>query len=592
MDAETLNKKIVDLSNDELISLGILGDNVAHGVKVMVDKVRADPEHLGYAAGSPTSPTSPTSPISPTLSDTETLYSQLSNDSEALTVFEMTFWYHGISGNPPPLMWRSDLETNPFPIPEPGANFFNLATKTAHGVFGTQLNPVWDVVAPQILAAIKARGLQYSALCPVRFSTAKDGKETFGPVVVWIAVKPKTTDAVAVRDATPDILHILASAEVTDVVVEWYEGSVERLAGSPLMSVDDNTSARFGLSHPFNTGLGIPIARQSDDAQGTLTFLNGDPSNRILALTNKHVASADKFTGYEFDEADPHHILVCGERRFTRAVDEIEGAVKTGFRNALRLAGELKVLESKPGAQNDRVLSRKRRDLDDQIEANATLHTLSAEVKDEWTNLDSRRFGLVDWAPEISVTVDDRHYTRDIATIAVDGAKLKNFERNIVDLGKQYSADQLEDLFWPVAAVRDDRTIPADLQLPIRRVLPRRLVITPDTEDKNGEPLYIVAKYGNTSDLTLGRYSGMEAYTANDIGVESREVAVFNYSKKSGDFSQPGDSGSLIFTGDGDALAILHSGMPHVTYGTPIWWVVEQILGKYPSAEFCGIAIN
>ena len=67
-----------------------------------------------------------------------------------------------------------------------------------------------------------------------------------------------------------------------------------------------------------------------------------------------------------------------------------------------------------------------------------------------------------------------------------------------------------------------------------------------------------------------------------------------NYSKTSGDFSDHGDSGSLIFTGDGDGLAILHSGMPrgmhnHITYGTPIWWVNKQILGKYPFADFYGM---
>jgi hypothetical protein len=28
----------------------------------------------------------------------------------------------------------------------------------------------------------------------------------------------------------------------------------------------------------------------------------------------------------------------------------------------------------------------------------------------------------------------------------------------------------------------------------------------------------------------------------------------------------------------------------HVTFGTPIWWVIKQILIKYPFAEFCGIA--
>ena len=178
-------------------------------------------------------------PASPTLSKSEALYSELSNDSDARTVvapnliskYEENFWYHGISGNPPKLMWRSDLETNPFPVPPPGTNFFKIPTKTVHGVFNTPLNAVWhDTVAPRILASIKARGLKYSALQTARFSTdGKDETEPRGPVVVWIAVHPNTTSAAAVRDATPDILRILADAQITDVVVEWYEASVVRL---------------------------------------------------------------------------------------------------------------------------------------------------------------------------------------------------------------------------------------------------------------------------------------------------------------------------------------------------------------------------
>lgn len=204
----------------------------------MVDRLRrryqAPPQDVAEA------PASPTSPTSPTIGEVETLYSQLGNDSDAHTVvapdliskYEMNFWYHGISDDPPKLMWRSDLETNPFPIPPPGARFFEIPEKTVHGVFNTPLNTVWDTVAPQILASMKARGLIYSALQTARFSTVVHGEEeTFGPVVVWIAVRPDTTNARAVRDATPDILHILADAKITDVVVEWYEASVVRLVG-------------------------------------------------------------------------------------------------------------------------------------------------------------------------------------------------------------------------------------------------------------------------------------------------------------------------------------------------------------------------
>jgi len=180
-------------------------------------------------------PASPTPPTSPALSDTETLWSELSGNSDALTVvapdmvskYEMHFYYHGIGDFQ--LMWRSDLETNPFPIPAPGTRFSNIPTKTAHGVFCTKLNEVWDEVAPQIIASIKASGLKYSAMTTARFSTVEDGKEpTLGPVVIWIAVRPNTAKPRDVCDATPDILQILAKFNITDVVVQWYEGSVVR----------------------------------------------------------------------------------------------------------------------------------------------------------------------------------------------------------------------------------------------------------------------------------------------------------------------------------------------------------------------------
>ena len=379
---------------------------------------------------------------------------ELSNDSDARTIvapdliskYEMNFWYHGVSGNPPKLMWRSDLKTNPFPIPPPGTNFFKIPTKTANGVFNTPLNDVWDdTVAPRILASMKAHGLKYSALKTARFSTVEDGKdETLGPIVVWIAVRPNTTNAGAVRDATPDILHILADVHITDVVVEWYEASVVRLVGPPLMSVEDNTSPKFGLNHPFNTGLGIPIARQSDDAQGTLTLLfkemkmsSGNPSERILGLTNKHVASVDTTTDYEFDGADPQHILICGDCRLTRAITEIGGAVTMGLRDVVRLTGEVKDWESKLGTpkENKMALRRRKNALNEKKEDNAALQTFFAEANADWKDTNGRRFGVVDWAPMISVRVDDRHYTRDIATFVVDGEKLEKFEGNIIDLG-------------------------------------------------------------------------------------------------------------------------------------------------------------
>ncbi|EIM84740.1 uncharacterized protein STEHIDRAFT_60563, partial [Stereum hirsutum FP-91666 SS1] len=490
-----------------------------------------------------------------------------------ISEYEVNFYYHGISSNPPKLLWRSDLESNPFPFPPVGTDFHKIPKKSPRPVFNTPLNPMWDTVAPQILESIKARGLLYSALKTAKFLIVADGEERTGPIVIWIAVRPNTTNAGAVRDATPDILDVLTRAQITGVVVEWYEGSVVRLGARLPPKVF--SLAPFGVHCPI-TPVGVPIARESDDAQGTLTFMfkevktkTGEPSNRILALTNKHVASFDITTDYELDEADRQHIRVYSNRQLDRAITKIRDNIA---RVARELANtpqdDMSVLVSEMAALQLR------------------LNAVDAELK----NTNGRRFSVVDWAPQISVRVDDRHYTRDIATLAVHdnryGLDSSNNQINFNELGPQYTAAELTDTFWPLASVRKGRSIHPWLH--IRGALPHERVINPDTEDENGEPLCIVAKYGSATRLTFGRYSEMGACIRTDFG-ESREVVVYNYTEKPDNFADRGDSGALIFTGEGDALAILHAGMDetrHATYGTPIWWVIEQILIKYPDAEF------
>ena len=60
----------------------------------------------------------------PTWSDTLALVSQCSTSSDASTIvgpdgisdFERVHYWHGISPDPPELLYRSDLKSNPFPI--------------------------------------------------------------------------------------------------------------------------------------------------------------------------------------------------------------------------------------------------------------------------------------------------------------------------------------------------------------------------------------------------------------------------------------------------------------------------------------------
>jgi hypothetical protein len=91
----------------------------------------------------------------PTPSDASTMFSTPSIASNATAVapyniseWERTTFYHGISPDPPELLYHSGLVENPFPIPK--GRHRHVPTKTIHGVFDTPLNAVWDIVAPQI----------------------------------------------------------------------------------------------------------------------------------------------------------------------------------------------------------------------------------------------------------------------------------------------------------------------------------------------------------------------------------------------------------------------------------------------------------
>lgn len=68
----------------------------------------------------------------------------LSSPPDLISEYDMNFYYHGISGNPPKLLWRSNLESDPFLTPPPGTNFYKIPRKTAHGVFNTPINELWD----------------------------------------------------------------------------------------------------------------------------------------------------------------------------------------------------------------------------------------------------------------------------------------------------------------------------------------------------------------------------------------------------------------------------------------------------------------
>ncbi|KAF7301123.1 hypothetical protein MIND_00676500 [Mycena indigotica] len=229
MDPAYSKKKIIDLTDAELVALGFMGEDAPRDVAMIVEQVRGSPQRLGsitcymvdilrrQAIGEIPRSLPPALPP-PAMFNVSELDS---GTTESLVA------------PPPELMWRSDKGTNPFITLSPGAESFHLPIKTVHGVYNVPLSYVWDNVAPKIIETMKARGIKYSSMSTARFSIEKeDGCDgPLGPVVIWIAVHPGTTDVESVRGATPDICRILADFNITDTVVEWYEGAITRLGG-------------------------------------------------------------------------------------------------------------------------------------------------------------------------------------------------------------------------------------------------------------------------------------------------------------------------------------------------------------------------
>ncbi|KAI0040922.1 hypothetical protein FA95DRAFT_1683535 [Auriscalpium vulgare] len=195
-------------------------------------------------SGSRTSPTSPviseasSYPFAPTDASNATPVGPY-----AVSKFERTAYYHGISPDTPELLYRSDLFDHPFPIPKDG--FAHLPTKTTHGVFNPPINVVEDTVAPQIVQCVKARNIRCSSFSTAPLVThGEEGDSTSGPIVIWFVSLPNTTTAENVHDASPDTLALLEAHGVKRAVVEWNEGVVQRMWGS--LAARGRTEARAG----------------------------------------------------------------------------------------------------------------------------------------------------------------------------------------------------------------------------------------------------------------------------------------------------------------------------------------------------------
>ncbi|KAI6031233.1 hypothetical protein PISMIDRAFT_6659 [Pisolithus microcarpus 441] len=368
------------------------------------------------------------------------------------------------------------------------------------------------------------------------------------------------------------------------------------------------------LRHHLTTALGMPIARESDDGEGSVGFFFhegrdkfGNISNKVFGVSCAHVLREKTEGTYEFRGAGAprHHVRVNGPHRFQRGLDEIEVAI--GIHEMIanihaKTIDRLKakeLSEDKEEAEEDaRELRKAEERLDKQKRVVADLKKFYKDVKVQWSDIEHRNIGHVHYSPPIAVNeIKGEWFTEDWGTFALQEAKFKaQFKGNVVDLGTAITPEKLTTTMYPCYGSRTAFKYPKDRLLRINGVVQQELLKESVAYDGDGKPCYVVLKDGSATDLTVGRYGGMESFIGDD-GVESIEIGIYSYSKTSGPFVAKGDSGSLIFDGSGRMVGLLHSARSGyfssaamVTYATPAWWLIRRIMEKYPHANFNGTA--
>ncbi|KAG6835084.1 hypothetical protein H0H93_005020 [Arthromyces matolae] len=340
-------------------------------------------------------------------------------------------------------------------------------------------------------------------------------------------------------------------------------------------------------------------------------------SDKVYGVTNCHVLRKNTAVEYEHkDDAPKDHVRVCGMLRFERGVHEIESAIIDREDVVEDRERDLAKLEN--ANQDATIVSSRRISLDLYKAALTNLKAFRKEVEKDWSNMKvDRNIGYVQYTAPIMVDVEGGTlYTSDWGAFVANEEKVKeNFEGNVIDigvyhllykprqrnegklfLGSKYSRRVLTEMFYPRGGSPTTFKFPEGRKLRIVGCATEAEIKNPADRDHDDEPCLIVGKDGNTTDLTVGRYAGLESFSRNDEGIESMELAIYNMDNDAELFSDIGDSGSLVwFMKDGKAymLGQLHSGHHkggstgnHVTYCTPAWYLLEQIRKKFPYADF------
>ncbi|KAI0046760.1 hypothetical protein FA95DRAFT_1465730, partial [Auriscalpium vulgare] len=522
---------------------------------------------------------------------------------------ESILYYTGLPSRPV-LIARTGSDRVPFKVPT--GPWAYTRSKELRTVGNHNIRFFWeDNLALKVHEILDRKGVEWTSTDVFRIGYTEDSSSS---VVLWIGVKPKSLTYHIGIDAAIKCKDLLLEYNIDDVDVEIREAEVMRLTGPRLFQPDLSPDATVAARQPFTHTVGIPICSQSSPSvQGTAGFFlnEGGGEQRLFLVTARHVVllpdKADDNTLYDSESSSqpPLNVLVFDDSSLQKHLASIDQIILDLARG---IDFEREVVQSlmgrdDAGAQTGRDSAQARwKERQYTIDA---LTDFRSELTTHWASEESRILGHVFFSPPLDSSVGEKHYTQDLAVVAIDRDKIDpgSFPGNSIDLGIEHSEYLLDIL------THHNLTYPIDRLLCLQDVIKDEELRNPETRDKNGEPCLFVLKRGSATNLTIGCSNNIVSYvrySTDDtrLGIRrlrempgmlmgvSKEWAIlplienpglFGELGNSGPFAETGDSGSVIVDSVGRIGGILTGGSiganesVDVTYATPAAFIMETI---------------
>ncbi|KAH9947232.1 hypothetical protein B0H21DRAFT_821995 [Amylocystis lapponica] len=415
------------------------------------------------------------------------------------------------------------------------------------------------------------------------------------PAVIFVGVNPGSLSPELGVEVAVNCRFILVENGIDDVHVEIRESRLTRAAMMYKPAISAKPAAI--IREPFSTSLGLPICNaKTTNLEGTGGIFFTDPAKPgiLYLLTARHVLfHPDKEENklYKFCDstgAPRRNIMLLGEAAFNDCLKNIEAAICAKKVIIVQLSRSLELadkMEDEDDATAERMAVNSQ--VVEAIKAIDAFEKLLADVIRDWGEEENRVIGHVVLSPPLGLADDG--FTDDWVVVEMHPTKIGklNFIGNAIDLGS-IEVGKLTAWMHPHPASLSSFEYPGDRLLRCSGTVSDQEMFRPDprNKDHDDDPVIMVLKNGKTSKLTVGRLNTIRAFVREHnngvAGKMSKEISVMPRNSKSGPFSKPGDSGSVVIDATGRICGILTggdgaTGVSDCTFVTSINFLVKRL---------------